>query len=251
MSVFELDQHFWILNKSPVSDAWWLLGKLIICSHKNAHLFYPTPSECKGQSCFLRIHSLKLFNALDNTHGISWSYKGTKYSTAEQVSFSQTDEAALSRRGFTATALPRGRPGVLKGKWNQQHYCPGPCCIPPPAPLELIKFSKGLVNVFSLNLRTALHSAVLSPLGNCRVVHSGCWGSHREPLAWFFLPNKQHFLLHFIAISLTNMKGIQLLFRHTNYLQDDIWNLKIFWSTQAIMTWCCHEISWNLEIKFH
>lgn len=134
MSVFELDQHFWILNKSPVSDAWWLLGKLIICSHKNAHLFYPTPSESKGQSCFLRIHSLKLFNALDNTHGISWSYKGTKYSTAEQVSFSQTDEAALSRRGFTATALPWGRPDVLKGKWNQQHYCPGPCCIPPPSP---------------------------------------------------------------------------------------------------------------------
>lgn len=132
------------------------------------------------------------------------------------VSFSQIGEAALSGRGFTATALPWGRPGVLKGKWNQQHYCPGSCCIPPPSPLELIKFSKGLVNIFSLNLRTALHSAVLSPLGNCGVVHSSCWGCHS------FLPNKQHFLLHFIAISWTNMKGLQLLFRDTNYLQDDI-----------------------------
>lgn len=85
VSVFELDQHFWILNKFDGC-------------YKNTYLFYPTPEVREDQTCFQHLHRLKPLNGLDASHGISWSENCTKHSATEQESFSLTDLPVLSRR---------------------------------------------------------------------------------------------------------------------------------------------------------
>lgn len=111
---------------------------------------------------------------------------------------------------------------------------------------QLMKFMKGLREIFSLNLRTTQHSTVLCSIRELWSCTLQCWGSQCKVLVSFCLP-----INIFCYISLTNMKGIQLIFWDTNYLQYDNWNLKIFWSTQAVVTWYGDETSQNQEIKLY
>lgn len=65
---------------------------------KTTYLFYPTPLEREGQTCFQHLHRLKPLHGLDASHGISWSENSTKHSAAEQESFCPADLPVLRRR---------------------------------------------------------------------------------------------------------------------------------------------------------
>lgn len=173
---------------------------------------------------------------------------------AEQECFNPTDLPALNRRDFTAcifspqhfmtTFLPRSKPDLLL-IWNGTSSTSVPDLAVCPC-LQLTKFTKELWEVFSLNLGSPQHSTVLSCIRELWSCTLQCWGSHCKALASFCLP-----INILCYISLTNMKGIQLIFWDTNYLQYDNWNIKIFWSTQAIMPWYRDETFWNQEMKLY